>query len=79
MIHMSGHIKTMDMKESLNNINVPTLLINGAYDNATDKCMKPFFQRIQRVKWITIDGAAHEVYVERRGKYMQICADFLLD
>lgn len=51
-------------------IKAPTLLINGSEDEAQDVAMQPFFEQIQKVKWITLDNAAHFSHVDQREKFM---------
>jgi pimeloyl-ACP methyl ester carboxylesterase len=61
----------------LSKIKVPTLLINGTEDEAQEVAMQPFFNHIEKVKWITIDNAAHFPHVDQRGKYMEHLRAFL--
>lgn len=56
---------------------MPTLLINGEYDEATDEVMRPFFTNIEKVKWVTMSGVAHCSYLEEPEKHIAIVADFL--
>ncbi|KAK6951657.1 hypothetical protein Daesc_006180 [Daldinia eschscholtzii] len=56
---------------------VPTLLINGAQDEAQDVTMQPFFDKINKVKWIKIDNAAHFSHVDQRETYMKHIESFL--
>lgn len=63
----------------LGNIKVPTLLINGAEDEAQDVAMQPFFDHIEKVKWVTLDNAAHFSHVDQREKFMRYLRAFLVD
>lgn len=65
------------MIPDLHKIKVPTLLINGAQDEAQDVAMQPFFDKIPNVKWITFDNAAHLAYVDQKDKYMTQVQRFL--
>lgn len=62
----------------LHKIHVPTLLLNGTEDEAQDVAMRPFFENIDKVKWITMDNASHFAHVDRREEYMQHVLSFLL-
>ncbi|KAL9092420.1 MAG: hypothetical protein Q9159_000928 [Coniocarpon cinnabarinum] len=50
-------LKTWTVEDRLHHIEAPTLLLNGTQDVAQDLSVKPFFQNIPRVKWVTLDHA----------------------
>jgi len=72
-----GSLKTWSVVDEVHKIQVPTLLINGEFDEAQNVCVAPFFRNIPKVKWITISDASHCSNLEQPEKYMQIVADFL--
>jgi len=45
-------MKTWSMLDEAGKISVPTLLLNGAYDEAADSVIYPFFKLIPHVKWV---------------------------
>ena len=67
------------MVEDASKIEVPTLLLNGAHDEAGDNCVKPFFKAIPKVKWFTFANSSHTPHWEEREKYMCLVADFLTE
>ncbi|UKZ68350.1 uncharacterized protein TrAtP1_009389 [Trichoderma atroviride] len=76
-VTVTGNLKDYDLRPQLNKIKVPTLLINGEYDEATDEVMRPFFTNIEKVKWVVMSDVAHIGYLEQPDKYISIVADFL--
>ncbi|KAI9644492.1 hypothetical protein NHQ30_006513 [Ciborinia camelliae] len=58
-------------------IQVPTLLINGRYDEATDLCMEPWFRTIPKVRWVTLENSSHMGHWEDRDRFMEVCGGFL--
>lgn len=58
-------------------INVPTLLINGRYDEATDQCVLPYFDAIDKVKWIGFANSSHMPHWEERERFMDVVSRFL--
>lgn len=76
-ITITGSLRDWTVVDKLHNIKVPTLLINGTEDEAQDVAMRPFFERIDKVKWITMERASHFSHVDRREDYMQHLLDFL--
>ncbi|KAG6363097.1 hypothetical protein INS49_008192 [Diaporthe citri] len=73
----SGSLRNWTSIPKLPRIKVPTLLINGAQDEAQDVAMQPFFDHIGHVKWITLDNAAHFSHVDQRESYMKHLGGFL--
>lgn len=61
----------------MHKVNVPTLLLNGAYDEATDSTVLPMFKAIPKVKWYTFAESSHTPHWEEREKYMRLVAEFL--
>jgi pimeloyl-ACP methyl ester carboxylesterase len=44
---------------------------------AQDFVVKPFFDKIQKVKWVTLENSSHTPFFEERERYMQLVAEFL--
>lgn len=63
--------------DRLHLVRPPTLLVNGSLDIAQDFVVKPFFDHITRIKWVTLDGVAHCPFWEVREKYMKLVDEFL--
>ncbi|KAI0335534.1 prolyl aminopeptidase-2 [Cubamyces sp. BRFM 1775] len=77
--HVIGSLKNWSIIDEAHKINVPTLLLNGAYDEAADSSVMPFFKLIPKVKWFTFAESSHMPHWEEREKYMKLVADFLGD
>ncbi|TFK40276.1 proline-specific peptidase [Crucibulum laeve] len=74
---INGTLKLWSVLDIIHNIKASTLLINGAYDEAQDVCMEPFFKSIPKVKWVQFANSSHTPYIEERERYMKIVGDFL--
>ena len=70
-------IKDWSIIEEASKIEVPTLLLNGAYDEVPSTAIMPFFKVIPKVKWFTFAESSHTPHWEEREKYMKLVADFL--
>ncbi|KAI1365933.1 Alpha/Beta hydrolase protein [Xylaria arbuscula] len=77
-LYVSGSLRDWTCVPELSGIKATTLLVNGAQDEAQDIAMQPFFDNIEKVKWVTLDNAAHFAHVDQREKYMQHLRSFLL-
>ncbi|PCH41233.1 peptidase S33 tricorn interacting factor 1 [Wolfiporia cocos MD-104 SS10] len=74
---ITGSLKTWNVIPELHKINVPTLVMNGAFDEAQDSVVAPIFQEVEKVKWYTFQNSAHMAQWEERDKYMEIVGGFL--
>ncbi|KNZ71281.1 L-amino acid amidase [Termitomyces sp. J132] len=61
----------------LSRIQVPTFVINGRNDISQDFVVKPFFDGIAKVKWVTFEKSTHSPFFEERERYMGLINDFL--
>ncbi|KAL8993436.1 MAG: hypothetical protein Q9169_006353 [Polycauliona sp. 2 TL-2023] len=75
--HVNGTLKTFDIRKELHKIKVPTLLLNGRYDEAQDDVVEPFFQEIEKVKWYRFAESSHTPQLEEREEFMKVVARFL--
>ncbi|CCL98479.1 uncharacterized protein FIBRA_00477 [Fibroporia radiculosa] len=74
---LTGNFKTFELVSELHKIKIPTLLLNGAYDEAQDMVLEPAFREIPKVKWFTFAKSAHVAQWEEREKCMEIVGAFL--
>ena len=76
-LSITGSLRNWTVVPELHKIKVPTLLMNGAQDEAQDVAMQPFFDHIGKAKWITLDTAAHFSHVDKRDQYMEHLRAFI--
>ncbi|KAA1477686.1 proline-specific peptidase [Dentipellis sp. KUC8613] len=75
--HVIGTLKTWSIVDQLHTIEYPTLVINGAYDEAQDECVQPLFERIPRVKWVQFAESSHMPFIEETERYLNVLGSFL--
>lgn len=63
--HVIGVIKDWDITHRLGEIDVPTLLISGEYDEATPKVVSAIHERIPNSEWLLVEDASHSTHVEK--------------
>ncbi|KUJ12524.1 proline-specific peptidase [Mollisia scopiformis] len=78
-LEISGSLRDWSSIPVLGKIKAPTLLLNGTEDEAQDVAMQPFFDHIKKVKWITLENAAHFAHVDQRERFMKHLKDFLVE
>jgi proline-specific peptidase len=66
-----------DLRPRLHEIAVPTLLLSGAYDEATPLVMGTLHEGIAGSQWHVLDESSHCCHLEETAKTLVLVADFL--
>ncbi|KAJ7605962.1 proline iminopeptidase [Mycena polygramma] len=74
---ITGPLKEWSMIADAHKIIVPTLLMNGRYDQAQDSVVAPFFWNVPHIKWVTFAESSHMLHFEERKRYMEVVGKFL--
>ena len=74
---ITGTLKTWSIVDDIHKIIVPTLLINGKYDEAQDEVMEPFFKSIAKVKWVGSLSPVHLPQLEEPDEFIKVVGGFL--
>ncbi|KUJ11700.1 proline iminopeptidase [Mollisia scopiformis] len=77
--HITGTLKEWSVVDEVHKIKVPTLLINGKYDEAQDEVVEPFFRGIEKVKWVRFAESSHLPQLEEMEEYLKVVREFLAD
>ena len=56
---------------------MPALVINGRKDIAQDFVVRPFFEKMQKVKWRTFEASSHTPMWEERDEFSKEVLAFL--
>lgn len=75
--HVVGTLKTWSVIDRLPRIEVPTLLISGAHDEATEATVRPFADHIPDVRWHIFPQSSHMPHVEEFEDCMAVVGEFL--
>lgn len=75
--HVIGSLKDWTIADRLARINVPTLVLSGEFDEATEACVRPFVQCIPDVRAAVLAGCSHMPHVEAPAACMKLVGDFL--
>lgn len=70
-------MKGWSIIDRLDQIDVPTFVINGRKDIAQDFVVSPFFEKIKKVKWVTFENSSHTPFFEERELFMTRVKEFL--
>ncbi|MFL5693225.1 MAG: proline iminopeptidase-family hydrolase [Ktedonobacteraceae bacterium] len=75
--HVIGVIKDWDRTDRLSEIQVPTLILSGRYDEATPVINTILHKGIAGSEWILFENSSHLSHVEEPELYMQTVRAFL--
>lgn len=75
--YVIGGLKNWSIKGKLNKIQVPTMLLNGRFDEATDEVVQPYFEQVKQVRWFTFAESSHMPNWEERDLFMERVAAFV--
>lgn len=75
--HVIGVIKDWDRADRLGEIQNPTLIISGKYDESTPLLNEILHQGIPNSEWVLFEHSAHLPHVEEEEKFMQTVDAFL--
>ena len=70
-------MKDWTITERLHKINVPTLLLNGHDNEAMDEVVEPYFEKVDKAKWVTLVESSHMPHCEERDRFVEVVSRFL--
>ena len=72
-----GTLKDWTVIDRLHRIDVPALVVNGRYDEATDECVQPYVEHISGARHHRFENSSHMPHVEERDEFMAVVGAFL--
>jgi proline-specific peptidase len=75
--HVVGTLKDWDITPRLGGITVPTLVISGAYDEATPLIARTVHEAIPGSEWVLFEESSHMPHVEEPERFRQVVGDWM--
>ena len=75
--HVVGTLKSWDIIDRLPEINVPTMVTSGKYDEATPLISGTVYTGIPGARWTIFDNSSHMAHVEEAERYIQVLSAWL--
>jgi proline-specific peptidase len=75
--HATGTLKNWTALDRLNQIDIPTLLLSGKYDEATPKQMQVAQNLLPNATWTLFQNSSHVSNYEEPKKYLDAVSNFL--
>jgi proline-specific peptidase len=73
----TGTLKDWNRSPRLGEINAPTLITSGRYDEATPAVMEELHRGIKGSRWVLFEESSHMPHIEEHERYIQVVAEFL--
>jgi L-proline amide hydrolase len=75
--HVIGSIRDWQVKDRLHELDVPTLLVSGRYDEATPALQETLLAGIRGAEWVLFEESSHMPHVEERERYLDVVGGWL--
>jgi L-proline amide hydrolase len=77
--HCIGSLRNWDITDRLAEIDVPTLLVSGAYDEATPHIVEQIHQRVRGSQWTLLEQSSHTPHLEEPEAFLSTVEHFLAE
>ncbi|KDQ32716.1 hypothetical protein PLEOSDRAFT_1098703 [Pleurotus ostreatus PC15] len=75
--NLVGNLVGWSIIDKLHNITCPVLLLSSPHDAVQPFAIIPWFQNINKVKWVELYNSSHMPMFEEPERYFQVIVDFL--
>ncbi|HEV2459086.1 MAG TPA: proline iminopeptidase-family hydrolase [Ktedonobacterales bacterium] len=75
--HVIGTLKDWSIVDRLGEIQMPTLLLSGRYDEATPAIVDVVHRGIPGSEWVMFESSSHTPHVEEQERFLQVVNDWL--
>ena len=72
-----GRLRDWDVRPRLGEIDVPTLVTSGRYDECTPMLAEEAQRRIPGAEWVLFEESSHSAFVEEPERFRSVLAEFL--
>lgn len=72
-----GSLRSWSVVDRVKDIVAPTLVVSGAFDEATEESVRPFAENIPGARWEIVENSSHMPFVEEPERYFAIVGGFL--
>jgi proline-specific peptidase len=75
--HATGTLKEWDIRDRLGEIELPTLVTSGRYDEATPAIAETVHRGIAGSEWVIFEQSSHMAHLEEEDEYRRVVEDFM--
>jgi proline-specific peptidase len=73
---VTGTLKEWDVIDRLGEIELPTLITSGRYDECTPALVEPLHEGIAGSEWVLFEDSSHTAYLEEPDHFLQVVRGF---
>jgi L-proline amide hydrolase len=73
----TGTLKNWDVTDRLGEVQLPTLITSGRYDECTPALVEPLHQGVRGSEWMLFQESSHTPYLEEPERYLATVGAFL--
>ncbi len=74
--NITGSLRDWDITQRLGEIDTPTLVLSGRFDEATPRVVEPIATGIPGAAWVLFENSSHMPHVEERALYLDTVERF---
>ncbi len=75
--HVTGTLKEWDIRDRLGEIELPTLVTSGRFDEATSLIAETVHRGITGSEWVVFEQSSHAAHLEEEDEYRRVVEDFM--
>jgi L-proline amide hydrolase len=75
--HATGTLKEWDIRDRLGEIQLPTLVTSGRYDEATPAIAETVHRGIAGSEWVIFEHSSHVAHLEEEDEYRRVVEEFM--
>jgi L-proline amide hydrolase len=75
--HATGTLKEWEIRDRLDEIQLPTLVTSGRYDEATPAIAETVHRGIAGSEWVIFEQSSHMAHLEEEDEYRRVVEDFM--
>ena len=75
--HCTGILKNWNIEDRLGEIDIPTLILSGLYDESTPAINEILHQGIRNSEWVIFENSSHTPHLEETERYLKVLSSFL--
>ena len=76
--HVIGSLRDVSIEHLLPSVDVPTLVLSGRYDEATEAVVRPYRELVPGARHVVFEESSHLPHLEEPERFFRVLAEFLL-
>lgn len=74
----TGTLRDYDRIDGLWELRLPTLFVRAEFDEMSDETVRQYTSMVEGSEYVTIPGAAHNIYVDQPAEFDRVLTEFML-